>query len=161
MMNSKERATLKSQANTLPILFQVGKGGVSDALIKQTLEAFNTRELVKLKALLESIPEPPRELAEKIAAGCGAEVVQVIGGSIILYKENPELREENKKKAAAKKAAGTKPRVGIRARQQKAQKQEENGKRTPSRVKSPAHPAGKNGAVKPYRKKSAEPRKKK
>jgi len=119
-MNSKERAELRAQANTLPVLFQVGKGGVSDALIAQTLDAFRTRELVKLKALLETVPEPPRALAEQIAARCGAELVHVVGGSMLFYKENPELHAENAKKEKAKqKKAVKKPRVGIRARQAK------------------------------------------
>ena len=47
-MTSKERAELRKQANTLEPLFQVGKSGVTEPVIAQTLEAFNTRELIKL-----------------------------------------------------------------------------------------------------------------
>ena len=67
-MTSKERAALRAQANSLEPLFQVGKGGVNDALIAQTLDAFRSRELLKLKVLLETAPKPPREIAEEIAA---------------------------------------------------------------------------------------------
>lgn len=42
-MTSKERAALRAQANSLEPLFQVGKGGVNDALIAQTLDAFRSR----------------------------------------------------------------------------------------------------------------------
>lgn len=121
-MDSKQRAQLKSQANTLPTLFQVGKGGMSDALVAQTEDAFRTRELIKLKALLETVPQPPKEIAEILAQRCGAEVVQVIGGSIILYKENPELRDGKPKKKKA--SAGKKPTVGIKARK-RAQQQKQ------------------------------------
>ena len=92
-MTSKERAALRAQANSLVPLFQVGKGGVNDALIAQTLDAFRSRELLKLKVLLETAPKPPREIAEEIAAKTQSEVVQVVGGSLIFFKENPELHE--------------------------------------------------------------------
>lgn len=104
-MTSKERAALRAQANSLEPLFQVGKGGVNDALIAQTLDAFRSRELLKLKVLLETAPKPPREIAEEIAAKTQSEVVQVVGGSLIFFKENPELHEPKDKK---KKITGTK-----------------------------------------------------
>ena len=95
-------------ANRLDHLFQVGKSGVTPAVIAQTEEVFNTHELIKLKVLLESAPETPREIAEKLAAGTGSQVVQVIGGSIILYKENPDIENGvKKKKAVVKKKSGT------------------------------------------------------
>ena len=100
-MTSKERAALRAQANSLEPLFQVGKGGVNDALIAQTLDAFRSRELLKLKVLLETAPKPPREIAAKTQS----EVVQVVGGSLIFFKENPELHEPKDKK---KKITGTK-----------------------------------------------------
>lgn len=107
-MTSKRRAELRGQANTLEPLFQVGKGGVSDALIAQTADALRVHELIKLKVLLESAPDTPRNIAEEIAEKTGSQVVQVIGGAMIFYKENPELREkEAQKKKEQKKAAST------------------------------------------------------
>lgn len=103
-MTSKRRAELRGQANRLEPLFQVGKGGISDALITQTNDALRAHELIKLKVLLESAPETPREIAEKLAAATGSQVVQVIGGSMIFYKENPELQAEKKSKEKAKKS---------------------------------------------------------
>ena len=93
-MTSKERAQLRAQANTLEPLFQIGKGGMSDALIAQTNDALRKRELIKIKVLLESAPESPREFADKLAEATGSEVVQVIGGSIVFYKENPDAGKE-------------------------------------------------------------------
>ena len=107
-MTSKQRAELRGKANTLEPLFQVGKGGVSPALIDQTNDALRVHELIKLKVLLESAPDTPRNIAEEIAAKTGSQVVQVIGGAMIFYKENPELRQkEEKKKKEAKKALST------------------------------------------------------
>lgn len=98
-MTSKERAALRAKANSLEPLFQIGKGGISDALIAQVSDALRARELIKLRILLESAPGTPRETADAIAEATGSDVVQLIGGVIVLYKENPELREETKKKA--------------------------------------------------------------
>ncbi len=108
-MTGKERAVFRAQANHLEPLFQVGKGGMSDALIKQTDDALRARELIKVKVLLESSPITPRETADELAKATGAEVIQVIGGVIVLYRESPELKEkalqkEKNKKMAAKKA---------------------------------------------------------
>lgn len=105
-MTGKERAAFRAAANHLEPLFQIGKGGLSDALIKQTDDALRARELIKLKVLLESSPITTREAADEIAQAVGAEVIQVIGGVIVLYRESPELKEKalqkekNKKKAA-------------------------------------------------------------
>lgn len=95
-MTSKERAALRAQANSIEPLFQVGKGGISDALIKQVDDALTARELIKLKVLLETSPETPRETAEKIAVAVKAEVVAVIGGSMIFYRYSKKLHEKKK-----------------------------------------------------------------
>ncbi len=95
-MTSKKRAELRAAANKIEPVFQTGKGGMSDALIAQTDDALRARELIKLKVLLETTPEPPKVLAQKIADATGSEVVQVIGGSIVLFRENPELHQVKK-----------------------------------------------------------------
>ena len=109
-LTSKQRAELRAQANSLEPLFQVGKGGVSPALVAQAEDALRVHELIKLKVLLESAPDTPRNIAEKIAEKTGSQVVQVIGGAMIFYKENPELRKKEKeqKKAPAKKTTNNK-----------------------------------------------------
>ena len=105
-MTGKERAAFRAQANSLEPLFQIGKGGMSEALIKQTDDALRARELIKVKVLLESSPETPRQVADALAEATKADVIQVIGGVIVLYRESPELKEKalqkekNKKKAA-------------------------------------------------------------
>ena len=125
-MTSKERAALRAQANTLDPLFQIGKGGMSDALVEQTADALRKRELIKLKVLLESAPETPREFAEKLAEATASEVVQVVGGSIVLYKENPDKDNETKKKKPAKKG---KPLSKVKAKRALAAKREAEEKK--------------------------------
>ena len=101
-MTSKERAYWRGQANSLQPLFQVGKGGISDALIKQTDDALKARELIKLKVLLETSPEPPKVIAQNLAEATNSECFGVIGGSMIFYRYNPELHKDEKKKKANK-----------------------------------------------------------
>lgn len=75
-------------------LFQLGKGGMSDALIKQVDDALTARELIKVKVLRDT----PREAANRIAEATGSEVVAVIGGSMIFYRYSKKLHENKKKK---------------------------------------------------------------
>ena len=96
-MTSKERAALRAQANSLDVLFHVGKGGVGETLIAQTDDALRARELIKLRVLTETSPVSAREAAEELAAATSAEVVQVIGGVMVLYRYNPELHKPVKK----------------------------------------------------------------
>ncbi len=126
-MTSKRRAELRGQANSLEPLFQVGKGGVSQALVEQTADALRVHELIKLKVLLESAPDTPRNIAEEIAERTGSQVIQVIGGAMIFYKENPELREkEAQKKKAEKKAKSTGKGAKDFSKKFKAYKKSEN-----------------------------------
>ncbi len=108
-MTGKERAAWRAKANSLEPLFQIGKGGLNDGIIKQTDDALRARELIKLKVLLDSSPISVRDAANEIAEKTGAEVIQVIGGVIVLYRESEELKQkaaqkEKNKKLAAKKA---------------------------------------------------------
>ncbi len=105
-MTSKERAALRSEANRLDVLFQIGKGGINDALIAETDDALRARELIKLRVLTETSPVTPREAADALAAATGAESVQVIGGVIVLYRYNKKLHEKKKPVKTAAKPAG-------------------------------------------------------
>ena len=97
MLNSRQRAQLRGMANTYEAIFQVGKGGISDALIKQTDDALKARELIKVKVLLETSPEKPKVIAQKLAEATNSDCVGVIGGSMIFYRYNPELHKDEKK----------------------------------------------------------------
>ncbi len=87
MITSKQRAALRAQSNGMETIFQIGKGGVSDTLIKQVNDALKAREMIKLR-VLENAPVFAREAAQQLAQECGAEIVQVIGSRFILFKRN-------------------------------------------------------------------------
>lgn len=94
MLNSKQRAVLKSAASRMDAIFQIGKGGVGDAAVKSIGDALEARELVKI-SVLDNSDEDAREAAENIAKMTNSEVVAVIGRKIILFKESskPEKRK--------------------------------------------------------------------
>ncbi len=98
-MTSKERARLRGEANTLEPIIQIGKDGVTDAVIAQMEDNFNTRELFKVRVHLETAPEAPKELAAKLAEAVKCEIIQVIGGIIVVFRINPILRQKEAEKA--------------------------------------------------------------
>lgn len=85
MLTSKQRAALRSAANGLTPVFQIGKEGIEATLVKATADCLAKRELIKLR-LLETAPHTPREAAAQLSEATGAEVVQVIGNVIVLFK---------------------------------------------------------------------------
>ncbi|HLU25054.1 MAG TPA: ribosome assembly RNA-binding protein YhbY [Longimicrobiales bacterium] len=90
MLTSRQRAHLKRLAHPLKPILQIGKEGASPEAIKAVEDALNTRELLKFK-VLEAAPQSARETGEAVAAGIpNAEVVQVIGRTVILYRPHPE-----------------------------------------------------------------------
>lgn len=97
-MTSKERAALRAKANPLEPIIQIGKEGISENLLTQIDDTLDNRELIKIRVHLESAPESPKELAQKLSEPLGAEVIQVIGGIIVLYREADEERIAEKKK---------------------------------------------------------------
>lgn len=87
MLSSKQRAFLRSLANTIDTILMVGKSGIGGDLVRQADDALTARELIKAK-VLETSPLSPRETAEEIAALTNSEVVQVIGSKFVLYRRN-------------------------------------------------------------------------
>lgn len=106
MLSSKQRAQLRTEANGLDPIFQIGKEGVTESVIAQIEDTFNTRELFKVKVHLETSPETPKEIASKIAEATRCDIVQVVGGTIVLFRINLMLRQRaaEKKKRAKEKA---------------------------------------------------------
>ena len=87
MLTSKQRAYLRGIANNYDSLFQVGKSGVTDTVVKQVEDALKARELIKINSL-ENTPISPREVADEIAKKAECDVVQVVGRKMIFYKRN-------------------------------------------------------------------------
>ncbi len=91
-LTGKQRAHLRALAHPLPCILYVGKSGVIDTLIKQAEDALTARELIKGR-VQEMAPLTAREAAEAIAEAVGAQVVQVMGRTFVLYRpaEDPQI----------------------------------------------------------------------
>lgn len=87
MLTGKQKRFLRAEAHHLTPIFQVGKGGVNEHLIRHVAEALETRELIKV-SILNNNTDDRDEVAAEITKGAGAELVQVIGKTIVLYKES-------------------------------------------------------------------------
>ena len=93
MLNGKQRAALRREAHGIPALYQIGKDGITENVIKQFDDALEARELIKVHVLENSLLDT-RETADEIAARLGADTVQTIGSKFILYrrsKDNPRI----------------------------------------------------------------------
>lgn len=89
MLSSKQRAVLRSMSNTLDSIFQIGKGGITEEIIKQLDLAIEARELIKL-TVLESAGLDVRAAGDELAKALRAEPVQTIGRKVVLYRRNHE-----------------------------------------------------------------------
>ncbi|WP_313342612.1 ribosome assembly RNA-binding protein YhbY [Sedimentibacter sp.] len=89
MLTGKQRSYLKSMANGIDSIMQIGKGGVTENVIKQIDDALTARELIKISVLNNSMLEA-KETAEKVAEAVRAEYVQSIGNKFVLYRQSKE-----------------------------------------------------------------------
>lgn len=93
-MTSKQRAYLRSLANNLTAIFQVGKNGISDNLIKQVDDALEARELIKLN-VLETSPDEITEIANLLAQKTNSDLVQIVGNKITLFRKKKKNSKIN------------------------------------------------------------------
>lgn len=92
MIKGKQRSYLKSLANRIEPIFQVGKNGVTENFLKQVDEALEARELVKINVLNNSLLDA-KSVAIEVSEKLNAEFVQSIGNKLVIYRES----EENKR----------------------------------------------------------------
>lgn len=84
-MTSKQRAYLKSLAQTMEVIAHIGKDSLTPQVVSSIDEALNARELIKV-GVLKNCADDPKVLAQIISERTHASVVQVIGKKIVLYK---------------------------------------------------------------------------
>lgn len=93
-MNGRERAELRSEAHHLDPTVHVGQQGLTPAVISSLDDALRTRELVKVKlGYKEDIK--PKEVANSLALATNSAVVQVIGRTATLFRENPDIEKRH------------------------------------------------------------------
>lgn len=89
MLNGKQRAYLRSIANTIDTILIIGKGGITQQVIKQADDALTAREIIKGK-VLENSDLSSRQAADMLSEELSSDVVQVIGSKFVLYRPNPD-----------------------------------------------------------------------
>lgn len=89
MPSSPLRRRLRGEGHHLAPVVQVGKEGVTAAVVRQLDQALLDHELVKVKVGTET-PEDRFEAAERLGAETGAGVAQVLGRTMLLYRKHPE-----------------------------------------------------------------------
>ena len=94
MLTSHEKRQLKALASTLDTKYQVGKNEISETVVAMLDKALTARELIKID-VMKAVTSPIMELALDLSSRLNAEVVQVVGRVIVLYrfsKENHKIK---------------------------------------------------------------------
>lgn len=84
----KDRRALRALGHHLEPVVQIGRQGITAALVEATIDALITHELIKVK-ILEGAPVDRKEAAAQLAEETGSELAQVLGRTFLLYKPNP------------------------------------------------------------------------
>ena len=87
MLSKTQIRFLKSKANTIDSKYQIGKYEITDSLLDMLSKALDSHELIKI-SVNRSVIDAKNELANELAEALCAELVQIIGGVIILYRKN-------------------------------------------------------------------------
>ena len=125
MLTSKQRADLRSEANTLDTTLMVGKGGVTQSVLDEAKTQLEARELVKGR-VLESALLTAREVCDAICEGTGADGVQCVGSKFVIYKKSEKLAQETAAQARrAQKKAANPVRRGAQERRKRAHEERE------------------------------------
>ena len=85
MLSSKQRAYLMSMASNITPIFQIGKSSLTPEIVAAVDAALEKRELIKI-SVLKNCFDSPKEIAQMIAELTHAQVVQVIGKKIVLFR---------------------------------------------------------------------------
>ena len=93
MLTGKQKRFLRSLGHSLKPLITIGKGEITESLVKETGETLLSHELIKVK-ILESCMLERSDAATQLAEACNAEVAQILGRTFLLYKQAKEPRLE-------------------------------------------------------------------
>ena len=128
MLTSKQRAELRSEANTLETTLMVGKGGITEAVIAEAATQLEARELVKGR-VLESALLTAREACDALCEAVRAEGIQCVGSKFVIYKKSEKKAQEAARQARALQKKNANPvRRGAQERRKRAKEAREKRK---------------------------------
>ena len=88
-LDGQQRRKLRALGHHLGVVVQVGQDGVTPGVVAALEQALWDHELVKVKLASED-RDTRRGQAGTLATETGAEVAQVLGRTVLLYKPNPD-----------------------------------------------------------------------
>ena len=92
MLTAGERRALRQRAHHLKPVVQIGQRGVTPGVLDEIDRALFDHELIKIR--FRGMPRDARSGAiDGIASGTAADVVHVIGGTAVLYRENLDAED--------------------------------------------------------------------
>ncbi|HAX73782.1 MAG TPA: ribosome assembly RNA-binding protein YhbY [Firmicutes bacterium] len=92
MLSGKQKSYLRGLAHTMQPIVQVGKNGVNETLVKQVDDILEARELFKI-SVLQNCLEEPKDVAAELGFELDAEIIQVIGRTIIIYRQSRKKKK--------------------------------------------------------------------
>ena len=90
-ITSKQRAELRSRAQSLNAVVMVGHDGISEGVLTALDQALTDHELVKVR--FQDFKDMAGELSEELADKTGSTKIAVTGFTAVFYRENPEKRK--------------------------------------------------------------------
>jgi RNA-binding protein len=122
------RRRLRGHAHALSPVVQIGKEGLTPAVIRQVTGALHDHELIKVKLGGET-PADRFAMAERLAEQPGVNVVQIVGRVIVLYKRHPQQPQYEKKAGVeAPPAPEAKPRPQGKPREEEKPRDQGRGR---------------------------------
>jgi RNA-binding protein len=88
-LTGKQRRHLRGLGHALEPVVHIGKGGIDDALVAAVDQALSDHELIKVKVGSSAAIER-HDAATELAGRAGAEVAQVLGNMMLLYRPDPD-----------------------------------------------------------------------
>ena len=92
-LRSSERSFLRSQAHHLEPIVLIGKSGITDGTIEMVNKALEARELIKIK--FREYKDEKKSLSHQIANLTESNLVGIIGHTVILFRQNPNNKNQN------------------------------------------------------------------
>ncbi|MDD4316142.1 MAG: YhbY family RNA-binding protein [Clostridia bacterium] len=86
-MDNKERSRLGGLAQSIQPIFQIGKNGITDIVIKELNDALEARELIKITVLKNSELDSKEVMAE-LCQKLEAEPISAIGFKIVIFRKS-------------------------------------------------------------------------
>ena len=78
---------MRGQAANIEASTHVGKNGVTPSLIEELKRQLKDNKLIKVKLLKSAVEAMPRaEMAKELAEKTGAELIEVKGNTVVLFK---------------------------------------------------------------------------